>query len=105
MQNMYYIALDVHKRTISCCVKDDRGTIHAKGAIPPLVLTWTAGMRTLSRPWTAAMEATMELHALCQLDRFPAFRNLSCDPARDRAVYQVAPSTAGVRASHAMNNL
>ena len=43
MQSMYYIGLDVHKRTISYCVKDGSGTIHAEGTIPPHVLTWTAG--------------------------------------------------------------
>jgi hypothetical protein len=31
---MYYIGLDVHKGTISYCVKDGSGTIHAEGTIP-----------------------------------------------------------------------
>jgi hypothetical protein len=30
MQTKYYIGLDVHKRTISYCVKDGSGTIHAE---------------------------------------------------------------------------
>ena len=34
MQPMYYIGLDVHKRTISYCVKDTSGTIHAEGTVP-----------------------------------------------------------------------
>jgi hypothetical protein len=34
METMYYIGLDVHKRTISCCVKDGSGTIYAEGTIP-----------------------------------------------------------------------
>jgi hypothetical protein len=34
MQTMYYIGLDVHKRTISYGVKDGSGTIHAEGTIP-----------------------------------------------------------------------
>jgi hypothetical protein len=34
MENMYYIGLDVHKKTISYCVKDGSGQIHAEGAIP-----------------------------------------------------------------------
>ena len=34
MQTMYYIGLDVHKRTISYCVKDGSGKIHAEGTIP-----------------------------------------------------------------------
>jgi hypothetical protein len=31
---MYYIGLDVHKRTISYCVKDGSGQIYAEGTIP-----------------------------------------------------------------------
>ena len=34
MQSMYYIGLDVHKKSISHCVKDGSGRIHAEGAIP-----------------------------------------------------------------------
>ncbi len=34
MQNMYYIGLDVHKRTISYCVKYGGGEIHAEGTKP-----------------------------------------------------------------------
>ena len=43
MQTMYYIGLDVHKRTISYCVKDGSGAIHAEGTIPAHALTWTVG--------------------------------------------------------------
>jgi hypothetical protein len=32
MQTMYYIGLDVHKRTISDCVKDGSGKIRAEGS-------------------------------------------------------------------------
>ncbi len=31
METMYYIGLDVHKRTISYCVKDGSGTISRRG--------------------------------------------------------------------------
>jgi hypothetical protein len=31
MESMYYIGLDVHKKTISYCVKDGSGRIHAEG--------------------------------------------------------------------------
>ena len=34
MQNMYYIGLDVHKRTISYCGKDIVGRVFAEGKIP-----------------------------------------------------------------------
>ena len=59
MQTMYYIGLDVHKRTISYCVKDGSGTIHAEGAIPATRFDLDRWMKTLPQPWTAAMEATV----------------------------------------------
>jgi transposase len=59
MQTMYYIGLDVHKRTISYCVKDGSGTIHAEGTIPATRFDLDRWMRTLPQPWTAAMEATV----------------------------------------------
>jgi hypothetical protein len=56
---MYYIGLDVHKRTISYCVKDGSGTIHAEGAIPATRFDLDRWMKTLPQPWTAARETTM----------------------------------------------
>jgi hypothetical protein len=34
MQSMYYIGMDVHKRTISYCVKDVAGKVLTEGKIP-----------------------------------------------------------------------
>jgi transposase len=59
MQTMYCIGLDVHKRTISYCVKDGSGAIHAEGAIPAPRFDLDRWMKTLPQPWTAAMEATV----------------------------------------------
>ena len=56
MQTMYYIGLDVHKRTISYCVKDGSGTIHAEGTIPATRFDLDRWMKTLPQPWTAAMD-------------------------------------------------
>jgi transposase len=36
METMYYIGLDVHRRTISCCVKDVRGRVYAEGSVPAI---------------------------------------------------------------------
>ena len=58
MQPMYYIGLDVHKRTISYCVKDGSGAIHSEGTLPATRLDLDLWMKTLPQPWTAAMEAT-----------------------------------------------
>ena len=57
MQSMYYIGLDVHKKTISYCVKDGSGRIHAEGTIPATRCDLDSWMKTLPKPWTAAMEA------------------------------------------------
>src|ERR1700731_2299639 len=59
MQSMYDIGLDVHKRSISYCVKDGSGKIHAEGTIPATRFDLGRWMRTLPQPWTAAMEATV----------------------------------------------
>src|ERR1700689_1964403 len=59
MQPMYYIGLDVHKRTVSFCVKDGSGAIHSEGTIPATRLDLDRWMKTLPQPWTAAMEATV----------------------------------------------
>ncbi len=56
---MYFIGLDVHKKTISYCVKDGSGQIHAEGAIPAIPFDLGPWMKTLPQPWTAAMEATL----------------------------------------------
>src|SRR6266568_337562 len=59
MENMYYIGLDVHKKTISYCVKDGSGRIYAEAEIPATRLDLDRWMKTLPQPWTAAMEATI----------------------------------------------
>ncbi len=56
---MHYIGLDIHKKTISYCVKDQSGRAHAEGIIPATRRDLDRWMITLPQPWTAAMEATM----------------------------------------------
>jgi hypothetical protein len=59
MQSMYYIGVDVHKRTISYCVNDGSGAIHAEGTLPATRFDLDPWMKTLPQPWTAAMKATV----------------------------------------------
>ena len=56
---MYYIGLDVHKKTISYCVKDVSGRIHAEGAIAATRAELDRWMNTLPQRWTAALKATI----------------------------------------------
>lgn len=59
MDSMYYIGLDIHKKTISYCVKEQNGIVCSEGTIPATRLMLDRWMDTLPQPWTAAMEATM----------------------------------------------
>jgi len=55
----YYIGLDVHKRTISYCVKDAAGHVHQEGKIGSTRRELDAWIKTLPQPRTIAMEATI----------------------------------------------
>ena len=59
MTTIDYIGFDIHKKTISFCVKAQDGTILEEGTIPALrkkLLTWAEAR---PRPWMGAMEATL----------------------------------------------
>jgi transposase len=57
--SMNFIGLDIHKKTISYCVKDAAGEVLAEGTISSTRQSLDDWMRTLRGPWTVAMEATM----------------------------------------------
>ena len=59
MQSMYYIGLDVHKKTISYCSKDVSGQVQREGKIAATLHELDCWMKTLPQPWTVAMEATI----------------------------------------------
>src|SRR5277367_1359744 len=56
---MHFIGLDIHKKTISYCVKDVSGKVLSEGTVPATRIELNKWMRTLPAPWTVAMEATM----------------------------------------------
>ena len=58
-ETMYYIGLDVHKKTISFCVKDASGCVLQQGKIGSSRLELDAWIRTLPQPRMIAMEATI----------------------------------------------
>src|SRR5262250_1450951 len=57
--HMYYIGLDVHKKTISYGDKDVSGQIHQEGKVGATRWELDDWMKTLPQPWTVAMEATI----------------------------------------------
>ena len=58
-ESMYYIGLDVHKKTISYCVKDAAGCVLSEGKINSSRRDLDAWVRTLPQPRMMAMEATL----------------------------------------------
>ena len=58
-RHMYYIGLDVHKKTISYCVKDASGQIERQGTIGATRNELDLWMKYLPQPWTVAMEASI----------------------------------------------
>jgi transposase len=59
MSELYYIGLDVHKKTISYCIKKKDGTIVARGTIEATRAALTAWASSINRPWVGGLEATL----------------------------------------------
>jgi len=59
MERLYYIGLDIHKKTISYCVKKVDGTIVQQGKVSADRKTLLKWMEGLPGPWLGAMEATI----------------------------------------------
>ena len=59
MSNMHYVGLDVHKKTISYCVKTKGGRLRGEGTIPSTRYALSDWMESLKKPWSCALEATM----------------------------------------------
>ena len=58
-ETMYYIGLDVHKKTISYCVKDAAGRVFQEGKIGSTRRELDTWIGTMPQPRTIAMEATI----------------------------------------------
>ena len=56
---MYYIGLDIHKKTIAYCVKHGGGEVHSQGVVNATRAALDGWLKSLPQPWTAAMEATL----------------------------------------------
>ena len=59
MGSMHFIGLDIHKKTISYCIKDRHGSVQGEGMVAATRQDLDAWMKSLPQPWTVAMEATM----------------------------------------------
>lgn len=59
MEELYYIGLDVHKKTISSCIKTKDGTIISRSTIESTRAALSAWATTIQQPWVGALEATL----------------------------------------------
>ena len=59
MESVDYIGLDVHKKTVSYCVKTQSGRIRDEGSIAATKEKLTQWASGLERPWVGALEATL----------------------------------------------
>jgi len=59
MDRLYYIGLDIHKKTISYCVKRADGLLVSQGSVNAERKALCMWLATLPGPWMGAMEATM----------------------------------------------
>jgi transposase len=59
MNTIYYIGLDIHKKTISYCVKKIDGTLVQQGTVAAERKALSQWMQGLPGPWCGAMEATI----------------------------------------------
>lgn len=59
MNTMHYLGLDVHKKTISYCLRQADGTIVREGTIEATREALSALVGSMPQPWSAGLEATM----------------------------------------------
>ena len=59
MLSMHYVGLDIHKKTISFCVRQADGTILQQGTFAANCEALDHWLCCIPQPWTVGMEATM----------------------------------------------
>lgn len=59
MNTVDYIGFDVHKKSISFCVKDAAGALRKEGEIGATRAELSQWLKSRDRPWQGAMEATL----------------------------------------------
>lgn len=59
MHDAKYVGLDVHKKSITYCVKTQEGRILDADTIPANKVSLTCWLSTMEGPWIGAMEATL----------------------------------------------
>jgi transposase len=59
MNTIYYIGLDIHKKTIAYCMKQSDGKLIQQGTVAANRKALQEWVNMISKPWVGAMEATL----------------------------------------------
>jgi transposase len=59
MEELYYIGLDLHKKIIAYCIKNESGRLVRNGTVAATRSDLLEWVERLPQPWMAAMEATL----------------------------------------------
>jgi transposase len=86
MNVIHYIGLDVHKKTISYCIKTADGRIVREGKLQALRATLRGWAEDLREPWCGAMEATLFSAWIYDTLKPYAQRLVMGHPARMKAI-------------------
>ena len=63
MNGMHYVGLDIHKKTISWCVRQADGSVVQEGRMAATREALDSWMQLLPQPWIAGMEALLHWEA------------------------------------------
>jgi transposase len=86
IHSLYYVGLDVHKKSISFCIKDEGGTIHREGRMASTRCQLDGWCQQMERPWIGALEATMFTEWIYDHLREQAVELQVAHPARVKAL-------------------
>lgn len=84
--SLYYVGLDVHKKSISYCVQQYDGTRVAEGTLPARRAALSAWAESLPGPWMGALEATLFSEWIYDHLKPLAFQLQVAHPARLKAL-------------------
>lgn len=59
MESIHYVGLDVHKKTIACCIKTVNGEVVRQGTAAAERKALQGWVKELPGPWAGALEATL----------------------------------------------
>ena len=82
----YYVGLDVHRKTISYCVKTDAGRIVREGVIAATREALSQWAESFDRPWCGGLEATICSHWIYRVLKPYAAQLQMGQPAKLKAI-------------------